>query len=1028
MLPTFIACFFLTYRMNNDFNHAKVLGGGVRYIFFINTLRLRIMRFRLAAAVVLLMFAAVLRIDARPSCIGEFETCPGSGDCVLISSLCGSCATGQYLCPPSASHPSPLCVDDFAACQPHVVGTFWDTSLTVEVRLQLLAEATNLTEQIAQLTNRAPAIPRLYVPAYQWLNDDLHGLRGNWTTSLPNGCALGATWAKDTLHAVGRIIAREARAVHHYWTTRGVRGDDSFFSINGIGLTAYAPNINLVRDPRWGRAQEVYGEDPRLTGALAEDYVRGMQHAASETSDFYLSAAACCKHFAAYDLESFPIARYFYSAQVDGRDLFESYLPAFESCAARAGAAHVMCSYNSINGVPTCAEPRLLNDVLRHKWNYTGFVVSDYDAWNMIMSTHHYCGNLTCAAAVGINAGMDQEGGGDSAIDQMQQAVDMGLVMPGRVTESFKRLFRTRLELGMFDPPSQVPLANLSAATVASTGHVEVALKAGDDAICMYRNERQVLPLTWMQDAPSSASKRLLVVGPKAAATRWLLGNYDTKPVAGVVSVLEGVMNYACAPSKADWTMWWLLNTDLTDPNVDYPGTLAEDALACQLACNADVACNYFTWFASTGLCFRLPSDRHQRVGGMNRRQHSQVVSGPRFGLVISSANTDFASVVDDSVIATDVRECSQRCRALRDCRRFSFVELTGLCFLVMSNTGSARYAPGVTSGPSPMKCDDSMHNVSVAFVAACADGLSCTEPFGFSEAVREAQTADAVLLVLGLDQDMESEGHDRKSIALPLPQYELIDLMHDAVRSAGRGAPLVGLLVHGGTVAITPASFDALLDAWYPGMQGGSSIARVLFGQVNPAGRTPATFYAGDSDLPPNLAQGSFYPNATSGYKGLTYRYFQGVPSIPFGFGLSYTNYSYSGFRTIGGDQAFAPCDVVNIEVNVTNVGAVVGDEVVQLYVKQTAASVPVPSVRLGDFQRVRHIAPGETRRVTLSLEPGFHSVVLPDAQNIYNSTVEVEAGSIELWVGGGQPDYFPGALQLVVVITSTAVCGAFD
>jgi beta-glucosidase len=392
-----------------------------------------------------LPLASAVPAPSHPdSCLGEFSYCNETGACTLFGDGVGdcgnSCKSGEYLCPVSAT-----CVTGAAGylgC-PGLAGTHLDHTLDVERRLDYLVAHASLEEQAAQLTGQAPALARLGIPSYSWLNDDLHGVASGLGTIFPNGCGLGASWDKALLRSVGRAIGEEARGGHNGLVHSGNRGTGGgLYDNNGVGLTMYSPNVNLARDPRWGRSQEVYSEDPRLVGALAKEYVEGAQ------SDGL--AAAGCKHFAGYDVENVPVDRTVFDANVTSRDMFETYLPAFEACVRQAGAASVMCSFNLLNGKPTCADPDLLDGVLRRRWNWPGFVVGDYDSWENLVNPQHYSDTLEDAAAVGIAAGLDQEGGGSEVSSQLPAAVAAGKVNASAVARAFRRLFSVRLQLGMY--------------------------------------------------------------------------------------------------------------------------------------------------------------------------------------------------------------------------------------------------------------------------------------------------------------------------------------------------------------------------------------------------------------------------------------------------------------------------------------------------------------------------------------------------------------------------------------------------
>lgn len=461
------------------------------------------------------------------SCLGEFLSCP-NGSCAFFEENCGICGDGEYVCPDLRTC---VAVSEWTRCPS--LPDWFDESLPIGRRVSSLVGNMTLAEKIGQMNDNARAIPRLSIPSYEFLSDDEHGVKQHEATSFPNGNALGASWDADLLLRVGTAIGVEARGIHN----GRVHGGDRGAGQNGEGITLYAPNLNLVRNPLWGRAQEVFSEDPVLTGQLTKSYVMGMQGAAVDNNGRLLTGA-CCKHYAAYDLEGpTPAGRKNYSANVDARNMWETYMPAFEACVAEAKGSHVMCSYNSINGVPTCADPKLLNDILRGRFGFEGFVVSDYDAWADLVSTHFVCPGMECAAALGLNAGMDQEGGGTVATDALPQALAANLTTMAAVDAAVSRIMTTRFLLGMFDPPTSVP-ANLygnSTEWVASAAHIALAREAAQKAIALYRNRNGALPLS------PQATRKIAVIGPQANMTELLQGNYAVTPNAGIVTVLDGL-------------------------------------------------------------------------------------------------------------------------------------------------------------------------------------------------------------------------------------------------------------------------------------------------------------------------------------------------------------------------------------------------------------------------------------------------------------------------------------------------------
>jgi len=429
------------------------------------------------------------------------------------------------------------------------------------------------------------------------LNDDVHGVRQAHGVTFPNGCGLGATWSPDALRTVGKTMAVEARADYNFNTASGNRGQQC----NGCGITMYGPNMNLVRDPRWGRAQEVYSEDPVLTAALTEAMVTSAQEPLDGPSGSGpMTAAACCKHFAAYDVEDVPVSRVQFDAQVDTRNMWETYLPVFQSCVQNAQAAHVMCSYNSINGVPTCAEPRLLNGILRKQWNWPGFVVSDYDAWANIKNTHNYCGNMTCAAAVGLNAGMDQEGGGTQAIEQLPAALQAGMVSTDGIAAAFERLFTVRIQLGMFDPPAPQAVNYLTAVANASTAaHVQSTLHVAAQSLTLLQNRATGNSSGKPAALPLAASVApVAIIGAQATRQALLLGNYATFPERGVSTVLDGILQELGVPGTPACDL---------QQDVDYfvqneGGVEARGAEECCFLCSLSPSCAKWTFYE--GVCY----------------------------------------------------------------------------------------------------------------------------------------------------------------------------------------------------------------------------------------------------------------------------------------------------------------------------------------------------------------------------------------------------------------------------------------
>ncbi len=390
---------------------------------------------------------------------------------------------------------------------------YQDPAAPLDRRVDDLVSRMTLEEKVAQLMNDAPAIERLGVPAYNWWNECLHGVaRAGRATVFPQAIGLAATWDTDLIHRVANAISDEARAKYHEALRRG---QHNIYQ----GLTFWTPNINLFRDPRWGRGMETYGEDPFLTGSLAAQFIRGIQG----DDPKYYKAVATAKHFAVHSgPESL---RHTFDAVVSDTDLRETYLPQFEAAIRQGGAASVMCSYNRVDGLPACASPKLLADILRTQWGFKGYVVSDCGAIGDIYLQHKTAPNAQAGVAGAIRAGTDLNCGVEYV--NLLGAVRAGLLKESELDVSLHRLFHARFQLGMFDPPSMVKYAQIPYAQNDSPAHRALALETARKSIVLLKNENHALPL-------SKSLRTIAVIGPNADDAETLLGNYNGEPTAPI--------------------------------------------------------------------------------------------------------------------------------------------------------------------------------------------------------------------------------------------------------------------------------------------------------------------------------------------------------------------------------------------------------------------------------------------------------------------------------------------------------------
>lgn len=830
---------------------------------------------------------------------------------------------------------------------------YLDPGLPLERRVDDLVGRMTLDEKIAQMVHEAPAVERLAVPAYNWWNECLHGVaRAGRATVFPQAIGLAAAWDPELLERVATAISDEARAKHHDFARRGKRGIYQ-------GLTFWSPNINLFRDPRWGRGMETYGEDPHLTGTLAVAFIRGLQG----DDPRYLKLVATPKHFAVHSGPE--PERHVFDAVVDERDLRLTYLPHFEMAVREGGAYSVMCAYNRLLGKACCGSAPLLTDILRKEWGFEGYVVSDCNAIHDIYQTHKIVATGAEASALAVKAGTDLNCGG--VYLKLADAVREGLIGEAEIDAAVKRLFRARFKLGMFDPPERVPYAGLPVSVVDSAPHRELALEAARKSIVLLKNEGGLLPLR--KDLAAVA-----VIGPNADDVETLLGNYNGTPV-DPVTPLRGIREKLGATDRV-----------LYAPGCDWAEAMPLLSVV-------------------PGSALRTGPEPGAAPGLRAEYFANRELKGDPV-LVRTDAAVDFnwwdgapqAGIDDD-----DFSVCWTGCLVPPRSGAYQLgaegfngfqVRLEGE--LVASYNGS--HQPEKRSGPVRLEAGRP-YRISVEFSHRSSDAflrllwaVPRTDPV--REAVEAAGRADAVILVLGLSPRLEGEemsvpvegfaGGDRLSLDLPRVQEELLE----AVQATGK--PVVLVLLNGSALAVNraAASVPAIVEAWYPGQAAGTALADVLFGDVNPSGRLPVTFYKSAADLPPF---GEYRMT------GQTYRYFRGEPLFPFGHGLSYTRFEYANLRLPAAVDAGAE---IAVAVDVRNSGFRVGDEVVQLYVSDLEASVPVPVRSLQGYARV-HLQPGETRTVHFTLAAKALSLIDGDGRRV------IEPGMFEIAVGGKQPGF---------------------
>jgi beta-glucosidase len=810
-------------------------------------------------------------------------------------------------------------------------------------------------EKVTQLVNYARAIPRLNIPAYDWWSESLHGVLSNGTTVFPEPVGLAAMFDPDAIHRMATVIGIEGRIKH----VQNVRaGHSNLFE----GLDFWAPNINIFRDPRWGRGQETYGEDPFLTARLGVAFVTGMQG----DDPKYYRVIATPKHYAVHSGPE--PTRHTADVQVTKHDEIDTYLPAFRATVTEAKAASVMCAYNSINGQPACVNEFLLQDQLRDKWKFQGYVVSDCEAIINIFRDHHFAPTQAAASALAIQRGMDNECvdfgvvKDDHDYRPYLDAYQQGILKESEIDTALVRLYTARMKLGMFDPPELDPYSKLDEILLDSAQHRALARAIANQSMVLLKNDG-ILPL-------KTGKTQIAVIGPLADQTRYLLGNYSGTPSRSV-SVLDG------------------LKAEFPEAQISFvPGTqfLRADGELVRASAftTTEGQPGLSVTYGDGGVFGPSPAPRatgHAATVDFNGEGIPPEAAG-QFPLLIEWSG--FLTAPESGTYSIGLRAIGNFASVFIDGKPIEMEFLDGVhpqarvahISLEQGKKVALKVRYQIVR-PGPMQ---------VQLIWSKYDSTPTPE------AVAAAKQADVVIAVLGITSDLEGEempvseegfkGGDRTTLDLPKPEQQLLENITAA------GKPVVLVLANGSALSVNWAKqhVNAILESWYAGEEGGAAIAETLSGKNNPAGRLPVTFYTGADQLPP------FEDYAM---KGRTYRYFQGAPLYPFGYGLSYTSFSY---RSLQLPKRIHAGDSLVAEVTVANTGKREGDEVVQLYL--SFPNVPGAPLRaLRAFKRV-HLKAGESQRVRLELKERDLSMVTEAGQPA------VAEGHYTVSVGGGQPN----------------------
>ncbi len=828
------------------------------------------------------------------------------------------------------------------------VEPYKNAALTPEERAEDLLQRLTLEEKIGLMKDVSEPVERLGIPAYNWWSEALHGVgRAGLATVFPQSIAMAASFDDELVYRAFDAVSDEARAKFHESRRNGTH-------TRYRGLTFWTPNINIFRDPRWGRGQETYGEDPWLTSRMGVSVVKGLQ---GDGTAKYDKLHACAKHFAVHSGPEWN--RHSFDARdIDARDLWETYLPAFKALVQDADVQEVMCAYNRFEGEPCCGSNRLLHTILRDLWGYKGLVVSDCSAIRDFFAEgcHETHRDATDASAAAVVSGTDVECG--SSFTSLGDAVAQGLITEEQIDVSVRRLLRARFALGELDPDEQVSWSRLSTDVIDCADHRALALQMARETMTLLQNRNRILPLS------RDLASQIVVMGPNAADSTMQWGNYNGFP-AHTVTILEGIR------AKVG-DVPYVAGCGLVD------NTLFESQLAC--VTSADGRQGFAATYWNNTELEGEPAARAQVSGPFRFDSSGATVFAPGVELTNFSARYEgtyrptatgtitFTITGDDNFrLRVDGKELiswwEEQKRATRKCElaveagREYAIELD---FRQFGKTARLQFDMGSYRTVTP------------------------------AEAVAAAGDARYVIFVGGISPAVEGEemkvdypgfrGGDRTEIELPAVQREVIAALHRA------GKRVIFVNCSGSAVALAPEAerCEAILQAWYPGQAGGTAVADVLFGDYNPAGRLPITFYKHLDQLP------DFEDYSM---RGRTYRYFRGEPLFPFGYGLSYTTFAYNR-ATLSAEKVKAG-DPVQLTVEVANTGDRDGDEVVQIYLRRNA-DTEGPARSLRAFRRI-HLAAGESKEVTFDLSAANFECFDPES-----ATMRVLPGDYTLYYGG--------------------------
>ena len=833
-----------------------------------------------------------------------------------------------------------------------------NTQLPRAERVENLLGMLTPEEKVGLMMNKSISIDRLGIPSYNWWSEACHGVRQGGYTVYPQPIGMAAAFNAQLVYDVFSQVSDEARA---NWN-RTDHSDPKLFNVP-MGVTYYpgnpelsfwCPNVNIFRDPRWGRGQETCGEDPYLNAILGVQTVLGMQG----PKDGYFKTHACAKHYAVHSGPE-PL-RHSMNVEPTNRDLWETYLPAFKALVKKGNVREVMCAYQRFEGKPCCTSDRLLIDILRNKWGYDGLVVTDCDAINNFFNRgqHETHKDPLSASVDAVLNGTDLECG--KVFMNLTDGLKKGYIKESDLDQHLRKTLTGRFELGMFDPADRLPWAKLGENVISSEEHNELATQAARESMVLLENKGNVLPI-------SKNLKKLAVIGPNINDVELLNGNYGGTPTeAHQHSLLYGIQQAVSG------------------------GTEVFYKKACELDDEYTTVHHLLDFNDGKGVKVEFWNNKELEGEPVKTEYHTEPLNFSTFGA------WGFAEGVSNDNLS--VRVTGQYKATFTGDMKYTLATDNGYVLKVNgevveeAKAGGRRgfgFRRGVEYKSFPVE-EGKTYDVEIEYRRgngnfAMLRGDICERRLAdFTDLARECSDADAIIIIGGISARMEGEGGDKQTIELPKVQQSLVRAMHKT------GKPVIFVNCSGSAIAFgsVEGQYDALLQAWYPGQGGAKALADVLFGDYNPGGKLPITFYRSNDDLPDFLDYSM---------KNRTYRYFTGTPQYAFGYGLSYTTFAVGKGKLSA--KSMKKNGKVTLTVPVTNTGKRQGTETVQVYVK--ALNDPgAPIKALKGFQKLM-LKPGETQKAVITLDS--------EAFEYYDEAIDElspKAGSYQILYGTSSRD----------------------